>query len=95
MVTAYHTFSTLITIMLNIYLGTPKFQVRIFWAVISCSIVVEYQYSGGPWFLHLQGHFTVKMEAVWTCETAVSYHNTRQHQSPEDLDLNLCCCESL
>jgi hypothetical protein len=52
-------------------------QVEVFWAVTPFSVVVGYQ------------RFTLKMEAAWSTETSVSYHDTTLRHSPEDLDVSI------
>jgi hypothetical protein len=55
--------------------GLSGIQVKVFWIVMSCSVVVGYKRFRGPCFLHL--HLTLKMEESWSSEMLVSYHNRR------------------
>jgi hypothetical protein len=67
-------------------LEAGEVQVGVFSVVMPCSVLVGYNSFRGPCCLHPQGEG--KMEAAWTSEMLISYHNTTWHHNPEDLDLN-------
>jgi hypothetical protein len=48
-----------------------KIQVKVFWVVTPCSVVVGY-------------HFTLKMETAKSSKTLVSYNNITWHYNPDD-----------
>jgi len=58
----------------------------VFWVVTPCSFAGHQRFRG---FCCLHLHFTLKMEAVRTSETLVSYHYATRRQNPEDLYLKL------
>jgi len=63
------------------------FQIKVFWVVMKCSIVVVYMLP------HL--HLTLKMGAAWTSKMLVSYCRTTWHHNSEALNLKHHCYKNL
>jgi hypothetical protein len=70
-----------ITLPLRFLLATSTCCLSLFWACV-------YAVSSHP------SHFTLKVDAAWSSETSVFYHNTTQHYNPLDLHLKHCYHES-
>jgi hypothetical protein len=69
-----------------------KIQVEVFWFVMPCSVVLEYQCFKGC----AASIFILRMESPWTFETLIFYHDSTWHHNSESLDFKCISarCES-